>query len=146
MYLKHAKWELPHGFLIIFRLSRSSLYEEDTFYFQFFFFFSFHCQFQFSVPIFILKFPCRFSISIVNFKFQSQFSISNFNFNSLLYDLSIWPRITHHWILTIINHEPDPYYFLLARSTSHQPDRCYLRLVRSTYNTTVLLITSLTKM
>ena len=36
--------------------------------------------------------------------------------------------------LATINHKPDPYRLLLARSTNYKPDRCCLRLVRSTYS------------
>ena len=50
------------------------------------------------------------------------------------YNLIMWPRITRNWTLSTINHEPDPYWLTLARSTNHEPDRCCLRLVRSTYH------------
>ena len=79
-------------------------------------------------------FQFQLSILIFNFDFRFRILISIFNVNPLLYDLSIWPRITGNWTLKTINHKPDPYYLPLARNTNHEPDeRCCLYLVRSTY-------------
>ena len=98
--------------------------------------FNFNFQIQFQISNFDFQF--LLTISISNLKFLISFSISIlisiFNVDPLPYDLSMWPRITRNRTLAIINHEPDPYYLPLARSTNNEPDRWCLRLLRSTYH------------
>ena len=68
------------------------------------------------------NFQFQYQISITNFNFQFRFWISNFNFDlwCTIWVTRVAKNNMEQWTLATINHKPDLYCLLLARSQTWQ--------------------------